>query len=438
LSTPVSTRRAGRALLAALLVGSLIVSISPAIAAARDGGRASVAARAHGTTVVGRLERRAGRAVQAPAPGQIGVMSSNAFLYDDGTIAVVGDLLNLMTTRRADVIVRVDFYNGASNIGNLIGYPFLWQIGYGSTTPFLVYDDAPVGTTLATTYVATVSDIGTTVTSPPGGALLITPGATTVEGEFRHFTGTVKNLGPNEVSGVFAAVTTYNAGGQVIDTVWDIANPDPIASGGTAQYDLFLVYDAGTPVARSAVTADGFETEAFVYYTAWSNYFDDIGNTSFRPDIIWNAEQGITTGCGLGKFCPNANVPRDQMASFMARGLGLTGSAPNAFTDDNGNPHEPNINLVAQAGIASGCGVGLYCPAALVARDQMASFLSRALALSGPAPNAFTDDNGNTHEVNINLVARDGIASGCGAGLYCPSAKVTRAQMAAFLHRAFD
>ena len=68
----------------------------------------------------------------------------------------------------------------------------------------------------------------------------------------------------------------------------------------------------------------------------------------------------------------------------------------------------------------------------------MASFLSRALDLSGAAPNAFTDDNGNIHEVNINLVAREGIASGCGGTNYCPSANVTRGQMAAFLHRAFD
>jgi hypothetical protein len=424
--------------MAALLVGSLVASISPGIAAARDGGRASVDARADRAGVAGRLEPRAVRTAQVPSAGQIGIVSSNAFLYDDGTVAVVGDVLNLMTTRRANVEIQADFYNGADLIGTLYGYSFLFEVGYGSTSPFVVFDLAPEGTVVGvTTFNVTVS-FSEPVASPPGGALLMTPGATTIVGDLRHFTGTVRNVGPNEVEGVFAAVTTYDGAGHVIDSTYDIVSPDTIASGGTATYDLVLVYDPGTPVARSAVTADGYRTGTATYYTAWSNYFDDIGNSSFRPDIIWNAEQGITTGCGLGKFCPNANVPRDQMASFLARALGLTGSAPNAFTDDNGNPHEPNINLVAQAGIASGCGVNLYCPSAQVARDQMASFLSRALDLSGPAPNAFTDDNGNIHEVNINLVARDGIASGCGSGLYCPSAKVTRAQMAAFLHRAFD
>jgi hypothetical protein len=67
----------------------------------------------------------------------------------------------------------------------------------------------------------------------------------------------------------------------------------------------------------------------------------------------------------------------------------------------------------------------------------MASFLARALHLSGVAPDAFSDDETSIHEPNINLVARDGIASGCGNGKYCPLANVTRGQMAAFLHRAF-
>ena len=36
------------------------------------------------------------------------------------------------------------------------------------------------------------------------------------------------------------------------------------------------------------------------------------------------------------------------MATFLARALQLTGAAPDAFTDDETSPHEPNINLVAK------------------------------------------------------------------------------------------
>ena len=53
----------------------------------------------------------------------------------------------------------------------------------------------------------------------------------------------------------------------------------------------------------------------------------------------------------------------------------------------------------------------------------------------------FTDDDGNTHEDNIETIANSGITVGCGDPedrLYCPSRTVTRAQMAAFLIRALS
>jgi len=165
--------------------------------------------------------------------------------------------------------------------------------------------------------------------------------------------------------------------------------------------------------------------------------FTDIAGSIFKSDIEWLALSGITTGCSPTKYCPDAPVTREQMASFLARALKLSGPAPDAFTDDETSIHEPNINLVARDGITSGCSATKFCPDGLVSREQMASFLARALHLSGAAPDAFTDDETSIHEPNINLIARDGIATGCGGGNFCPIANVTRGEMAAFLHRAF-
>jgi hypothetical protein len=185
---------------------------------------------------------------------------------------------------------------------------------------------------------------------------------------------------------------------------------------------------SGTPVATSTI---------FSFTIGEPTPFTDISSSPFKSDIEWVYLQHITAGCTTTTYCPDDPVTRAQMATFLARALHLSGSAPDAFTDDNGSIYEPNINLVAQAGIASGCGGTLFCPNDLVSRAQMATFLARALHLSGPAPDAFTDDNGSIYEPNINLVAREGIATGCGGTLFCPNANVTRGQMAAFLHRAF-
>ena len=87
----------------------------------------------------------------------------------------------------------------------------------------------------------------------------------------------------------------------------------------------------------------------------------------------------ITTGCAPSKYCPNDDVSRGQMASFLARAFELPATSTDYFTDDNGTTHEGNINRVAAAGITSGCTATTYCPKADVTRGQMAAFLRRAL-----------------------------------------------------------
>ena len=164
--------------------------------------------------------------------------------------------------------------------------------------------------------------------------------------------------------------------------------------------------------------------------------FSDVTNSPFLDDINWLYYAGITTGCGSGLYCPLPNVSRAQMASFLVRALDLPPTATDYFPDDTGSIHEADINALRAAGITTGCGGGLYCPLADVSRAQMASFLVRALDLPPTATDYFSDDSGSIHEADINAFRAAGITSGCGPGLYCPSVTVTREQMAAFLHRA--
>lgn len=164
--------------------------------------------------------------------------------------------------------------------------------------------------------------------------------------------------------------------------------------------------------------------------------FTDICNSPFRDDIEWAYLNNITSGCAADRYCPSANVTRDQMASFLQRKYGFPSTTTNYFDDDNGNSHESNINRIAAAGVTSGCGTRKYCPANEVSRGQMASFLARASKLPAASKNYFTDDTGHPNESDINRIAEAGISSGCGLNKYCPDAIVTREQMAAFLRRA--
>ena len=97
---------------------------------------------------------------------------------------------------------------------------------------------------------------------------------------------------------------------------------------------------------------------------------------------------------------------------------------------------------IFRGGITSGCGGGLYCRDAAVTRAQMAVLLVKALSgpLYVPSPatgTVFADVPADAFAADwIEDFASRGITSGCGGGNYCPDASVTRAQMAVFLLKA--
>lgn len=166
-------------------------------------------------------------------------------------------------------------------------------------------------------------------------------------------------------------------------------------------------------------------------------FLDSVGSI-FAADIGWLAANGITKGCSTKLFCPGAPVTRGQMAAFLVRALALPPSTADTFTDDDGSVFEADIQALAAAGITFGCRASEYCPTKVVTRGQMAAFLRRAFESSIVIgePVSFTDDDGSVFEADIRWLSGSGITRGCAADLYCPTAPVTRGQMAAFLHRA--
>ena len=99
-------------------------------------------------------------------------------------------------------------------------------------------------------------------------------------------------------------------------------------------------------------------------------------------DALFAAE--ITTGCGTEplRFCPDRAVTRAQMASFLARALGLRPAISAGFADvDARSVHAASIDALFAADITQGCSSEplRFCPDRAVTRAQMASFLIRSL-----------------------------------------------------------
>jgi zinc D-Ala-D-Ala carboxypeptidase len=165
--------------------------------------------------------------------------------------------------------------------------------------------------------------------------------------------------------------------------------------------------------------------------------FSDIAGSSFVDEIQWLAAEGITTGCGGARFCPRAPVTRAEMAAFLVRLFGYSAvPAEDPFDDDDGTTLELSINRLVAAGITSGCGPRAFCPTQVLRREQMAAFLANVRNLTyGAGSDHFGDDDGSPHELDLDRIQFAGIGGACAAQRACPRASVLREQMAAFLYR---
>jgi hypothetical protein len=118
-----------------------------------------------------------------------------------------------------------------------------------------------------------------------------------------------------------------------------------------------------------------------------SGIFGDVPASHWAASWIEQLyADGITSGCGGGDYCPSNSVTRAQMAVFLLRSMhGASYSPPAAsgIFDDVPTSYWAAswIEQLYNEGITSGCGGGNFCPNASVTRAQMAVFLARAFDL---------------------------------------------------------
>jgi hypothetical protein len=158
--------------------------------------------------------------------------------------------------------------------------------------------------------------------------------------------------------------------------------------------------------------------------------------------------KSITAGCSAANYCPASSTTREQMAVFVLAAKEGVGYLPPACTTPvfgdvpAASPFCRWIEELARRGVVAGCATGAYCPSADVTREQMAVFVLKTLdpALNPPACTTpiFADVPASSPFCRwIEELARRGVVSGCGGGLYCPTDPVTREQMSVFLSVTF-
>lgn len=218
--------------------------------------------------------------------------------------------------------------------------------------------------------------------------------------------------------------------------------PFPAGSERTSTAHV-LGIDDSLRVGRFVVTVVGADTATLtvrITDVGSGRFVDDDGNPH-ELDIEAIATLGITSGCAPERYCPTAPVTRGEMAAFLVRALGAA-PAPfrGTFPDvPAGAWYAPFVERLAELGITVGYDDGTFRPSATVSRAEMAVFLARAFGTEPfPAPSGtFADVPSSAwYAAAVEEILRLDITAGCGPLRYCPADPVRRDHMATFLARA--
>jgi hypothetical protein len=268
---------------------------------------------------------------------------------------------------------------------------------------------------------------------------------------------------PQAFTGAATAFTGPGTSGNPTYSIDDaIANYGTVATGDTASCaamgDCYVV-GISVPSARPALHWDATFREELLPANLgglrnWTVHVGDSFADVPRPNIFYRfvetlLHHGVTGGCAATTYCPGASTTREQMAAFVLVAKEGAGYVPPAcltqpFDDvPVSSPFCPWIAELARRGVVGGCVFSNYCPTAPVSRAEMAVFVlsTREPGVTPPAcgPISIFSDVPAIHPFCrwIEELSRRGVVSGCGGGAYCPAAPVTREQMAVFLTVAF-
>jgi IPT/TIG domain/S-layer homology domain len=198
------------------------------------------------------------------------------------------------------------------------------------------------------------------------------------------------------------------------------------------------------------ITVTNTDDSAGTLPNGWIANFLDVPSGQFYFYVTTLVRNAITAGVGGGNYGVAQDTKRQQMAVFLLKSkYGVCYVPPPctvpAFPDvPCTSGFAPWINELVVQGITSGCGNGLFCPTNPVTRQQMAVFLLKTLEGSSYIPPACSVASFDDVPCSsgfapwIYELVARTITAGCGGSNYCPTTNATRGQMAVFITKTFN
>ena len=170
--------------------------------------------------------------------------------------------------------------------------------------------------------------------------------------------------------------------------------------------------------------------------------FKDTGlNYWAETEVSSLVDKGIISGYPDGKFQPGTTLNRVQAAILLARAMGINTSSQvdPEFTDVPSSYRFYNeIAAVANAGIMKGKKDGeIFDPYTKLTRAEMAVVLQRAYKLPVAEENPFRDNYTSSFAYDaVKALAASGVTQGFTDGTFRPANPISRTDFSVFLYRA--
>ncbi len=164
--------------------------------------------------------------------------------------------------------------------------------------------------------------------------------------------------------------------------------------------------------------------------------FGDVpGGTWYTDAVQWSVDNGIAN-FAASCFEPDAPVSRGETAVWIYHMEGQPAAGDrHSFTDVTNPSQHDAISWMADTGITTGRSATTFAPDDTLTRAQVAAFLHRLAGKPSAPRHDFSDVIADWQQDAVSWMADTGITTGTSATTFAPDDTLTRAQLVTFLYR---
>ena len=243
--------------------------------------------------------------------------------------------------------------------------------------------------------------------------------------------GTVSVSPKNAAKGSTVTITVAPAEGYEVGsvTVKDAkGNTIAVTDKGNGKYTFIM---PGSKVSIGTAFTKTPETSPF----------DDVSVDAYYFDAVkWAADKGITGGVSDNLFAPDDGCTRAHIVTFLWRAAGSPEpKSMTSFTDVTASAYYAKaVAWAVENGVTNGTTATTFDPDAVCTRAQAVAFLARALNGKGGSSAAFTDVPADSYYADaVAWAVANRVTNGVSSDRFAPDNSCTRAQITAFLYRAY-